>query len=213
MDKIKKIIVFGILPLLVVLLAVWAFCETVGSDSYSYQGYITAIRETEDGTVLTTVSGDKMAEFTIKWYTRKSFNGELKELKEGVCIKLSTTKNSDTNIKKFSAYEGFSMEGKIVFMEDLDSPFILTIHKDLNYYMLYSLISAQDIAYPLQTGTQVKVYYQYPLNASTKTVVVDVIEPTTDILSPLTEKEIAYIDRQGYTVAGQTVEQAGGAAQ
>lgn len=200
-EKLKKIVTFGVLPLLVVLLAVWAFCETSGSDSYSYQGYIIAIRETEEGTVLTTINGDKMAEFTLKWYTRKHFNGELTELKEGVCIKLSTTRNSDTNIKKFSAYEGFSVEGKIVFMENMDSPFILTIDKNLNYYMLYSLISAQDIAYPLQTGTQVKIYYQYPLNASTKTIVADVIEPTTDVLSALTEKEIAYIGRQGYTVA------------
>ncbi len=201
MDKVKKILIFGVLPLLVILLAVWAFCETAGSDSYSYQGYIIAMRETEEGTVLTTINGDKMAEFTLKWYTRKSFNGELTELKEGVCIKLSTTKNSETNIKKFSAYEGFSMEGKIVFMKDLSSPFILTVDKKLNYHMLYSLISSQDITYPMQTGTQVKVYYQYPLNASTETVVVDVIQPLTDVLSELTEEEIAYIGRQGYTVA------------
>lgn len=200
MDKVKKILIFGVLPLLVILLAVWAFCETAGSDSYSYQGYIIAMRETEEGTVLTTINGDKMAEFTLKWYTRKSFNGELTELKEGVCIKLSTTKNSKTNIKKFSAYEGFSMEGKIVFMKDLSSPFILTVDKKLNYHMLYSLISSQDITYPMQTGTQVKVYYQYPLNASTETVVVDVIQPQTDVLSELTEEEIAYIGRQGYTV-------------
>lgn len=201
-DKIKKIVTFGVLPLLVVLLAVWAFCETSGSDSYSYQGYIVAMRESESGTILTTVNGDKMSEFTLKWYTRKHFNGELKELKEGACIKLSTTRNSETNIKQFSAYEGFSMEGKLVFMENLDSPFILSVDNAYNYYMLYSLIPAEDIAYPLQTGTQVKIYYQYPLNASTKTIVVDVIEPMSDISNPLTEKEIAYIGRQGYTVAG-----------
>jgi len=201
MEKFKKIITFGLLPLLIVLLAVWAFSQSSDFDSYSYQGYVTAIRETENGTVITTVSGDKTAEFNLKWYTREKFSGELTELKEGAFIKLSTTQNSDTNIKRFSAYEGFSMEGKIVFMENSDSPFILTIDKDINYYMLYSLIPAQDIAYPLQTGTQVKVYYQYPLNASTKTFVVDAIEPTTDVLSVMTEKEIGFIGRQGYTVA------------
>ena len=202
MSKIKKIVIFGILPLLVVLLAVWAYCETAGSDSYNYQGYIVAMRKSNEGTVLTTVNGDKKAEFTVKWYTRKKFSGELTELTEGAFIKLSTTDDDSTNIKKFSAYNGFSMEGKIVFMENLSSPFILSEDNDYNYYMLYSLISAEDITYPLQTGTQVKVYYQYPINASTETIVVDVIEPTSDILSPLTEKEIAYIGRQGYTVAG-----------
>lgn len=203
MEKLKKIITFGVLPLLVVLLAVWAFLGTSGSDSYNYQGYIIAMRDTDDGTVLTTISGDKKSEFTLKWYTKEKFSGELTELKEGAFIKLSTTKNSDTNIKKFSAFEGFSMEGKIVFMENLSSPFILTIDKKLNYYMLYSLIFAEDMTYPLQTGTQVKIYYQYPLNASTKTFVADVIEPTTDVLSELTEEEIAYIGRMGYTVASK----------
>ncbi len=203
MEKIKKIVIFGVLPLLVVLLAVWAFCETSGSDSYNYQGYIVAMRESDSGKVITTVSGDKKSEFTLKWFTKEKFSGELTELKEGAFIKLSTTRKSDTDIKKFSAFEGFSMEGKIVFMENLDSPFILTIDKKFNYYMLYSLIFAEDISYPLQTGTQVKVYYQYPLNASTKTFVADVIEPTTDVLSELTEEEIAYIGRQGYTVASK----------
>ncbi len=199
--KIKKILWLSILPLMLVLVAVWGYCETAGSDSYDYQGYIIAMRESNEGTVLTTINGDKKGEFTLKWYTRKHFEGELKELKEGVFIKLSTTHKSDTDIKKFSAYEGFSMEGKIVLIENLASPFILSEDNDYNYYMLYSLISAEDIAYPLQTGTQVKVYYQYPLNASTKTIVVDVIEVTTDVLSELTQKEIAYIGRQGYTVA------------
>ena len=203
MEKIKKIVIFGVLPLLVVLLAVWAFCETSGSDSYNYQGYIVAMRESDSGKVITTVSGDKKSEFTLKWFTKEKFSGELTELKEGAFIKLSTTRKSDTDIKKFSAFEGFSMEGKIVFMENLDSPFILTIDKNLNYYMLYSLIFAEDINYTLETGTQVKVYYQYPLNASTKTFVADVIEPTTDVLSELTEAEIAYIGRQGYTVASK----------
>ena len=202
-DKLKKIAIFGVLPLLVVLLAVWAFCETSGSDSYNYQGYIVAMRESNGGTVLTTVSQDGKAEFTVKWYTRKKFNGELTALAEGAYIKLNTTNDDSANIKNFSAYSGFSMEGKIVFMENQSSPFILSEDNAYKYYILYSLIPAEELARPLQPGTQVKVYYQYPINASTKTIVVDVIEPTSDILSPLTEKEIAYIGRQGYTVASK----------
>lgn len=182
--------------LLLVALAVWAFSETAGSESYNYQGYVIDIQ----GNTITTLSGDMESKFTVKWYTKKKFNGELTEISVGDCIKLSTRGNSGS-IQKFSVYEGFSMEGKIVFMENHDNPFILTINKSFNYYMLYSLISAQDITYPLQTGTQVKIYYQYPLNASTKAIVVDVIEPTTDILWELTEDEIAYIGRQGYTIA------------
>ena len=52
-EHIKKIVIFGVLPLLLVLLAVWAFCETAGSDNYNYQGYIVAMRKSEEGTVIT----------------------------------------------------------------------------------------------------------------------------------------------------------------
>ena len=201
METVKKIITFGVLPLLVVLLAVWAFIATAGSGEYSYQGYIVAMRESDDGTVITTLSGDKESEFIVRRNTKKIFSGDLKELKVGAFIKLSTTRNSDTKLKRFSAYEGFSMEGKIVYLEGQETPFILTTDPKLNYQMLYSLISSQDIKYTFQTGTQVKAYYQYPLNASTKTVVVDVIQTTTDILSPLTEEEITFIGRMGYKVA------------
>ena len=198
---IKKITLYGILPLLLILLAVWGYCETTGSDHYNYQGYIVAIRNTDEGTVLTTLSGEKMAEFTVKWYTRQKFSGDLESLQEGAHIKLSTTRYSDINIKKFSAYDGFSMEGKIVFMENLTSPFLLTTNKLTQAYELYSLISPQEINYPLQTGNQVKVYYQYPLNAGNVNVVADVIQPLSDIIQPLTDEEITYITEQGYTVA------------
>lgn len=197
----KKFVVYCILPLLLILLAVWAFCGTAGSDSYSYQGYIMDIRESEDGTVITTLSGDQTSEFTLRWYTRKKFSGELTALEEGAFIKLSTTRTSKTNIKKFSAYNGFSMEGKIVFVEDADSPFLLTVSQLTGSYYLYSLIPSQEIASPLQTGSQVKVYYQYPLNAGNVTVVADAVQPLTDVLSPLTEEELAHIELLRYTVA------------
>ena len=182
--------------------AIWGYCQWAGVDNYNYQGYITAIRETKEGTVLSTLSGDKAAEFTLKWYTRKVYNGELKKLKEGAYIKLITTKNSDVNVRKFSAFDAFSSEGKIIFMEDHDTPFILTLENTFKYYKLYSLISAQDIVYPLETGTQVKIYYQYPLSQAATAIVVDVIQLSSDTLNPLTQDELAYIGRQGYTVAG-----------
>lgn len=203
MKTAKKIVTFGILPLLVVLLAVWAFLSTSGSDSYNYQGYIIAMRDTDNGTVITTLSEDKQLEFVVKRTTKKIFNGSLTELKEGAFIKLSTTDTDSANIKRFTAYEAYSMEGKIVLIEGQNIPFLLTINPKLNYNQLYGLISSQDIPYAPKTGAQVKVYYQYPLNAGTEKFVVDVIQPTTEILSPLTKEEIEYISRMGYTVASE----------
>lgn len=199
--NMKRILLWGVLPLALLFLIIWGYCQWAAADNYNYQGYITAIRETKEGTVITTLNGDKEAEFTLKWYTRKIYNGELKELKEGAFIKIITTRNSDVNVRKCSAFEAFSSEGKIVFMEGHETPFILTLEKTFKYYKLYSLISAQDIDYSLKTGTQVKIYYQYPLNQATTTVVVDVIQPTSDILSSLTDEELTFIERMKYTVA------------
>ena len=199
----KKIVLYVILPLLLLLLIVWAWCETAGSDSYNYQGYIVGMRDSEDGTVITTICGDKTAEFTLKWYTQKKFSGELTALNEGAFIKLSTTRNSNSNVKKFSAYNGFSMEGKIVFVEEVNSPFLLTTSQLTGSRYLYSLVSSQETSYPLQTGTQVKVYHQYPLNPGNATVVVDALQPLSDILSELTEEELAYMEQLRYTVAGK----------
>ena len=201
--NIKRILLWGVLPLALLFFITWGYCQWAGADNYNYQGYVTAIRKAEDGTVITILNGEDTAEFTLKWYTRKTFSGELKELKEGAFIKIITTKSSDTTVRKFSAFEAFSTEGKIVFLEGHDTPFILTLEKTFKYYKLYSLISAQDIDYPLETGTQVKIYYQYPLNQSTTTVVVDVIQPTSDILSPLTQEELTFIQRMNYTVASK----------
>ncbi len=197
---IKKIVLFGILPLLIILLAVWGYCETAHSDSYDYQGYITAIRNTSDGTVITTISGETTSEFTLQRYTREKFNGELTSLQEGAHIKLSTTRHS-TNIKKFSAYTGFSLEGKIVFMDNLESPFLLTRDEVTQVYRLHCLITHYDVTLPLTSGSQVRIYYQYPIGINSPSVVVDVIEQTSDLLDLPTDEEIAYITERGYTLA------------
>lgn len=201
MNKYKKIALCSILVIGALLLLVWACLETDSSDNYQYEGYILAIQETDAGTVLTTLRGDTQSEFTVKWYTKEKYNGEIQQLREGDCIKLSTTRRSDTNIKKFSAYSGFSMEGKIVYMEGLASPFLLTTSANTKAYRLYGLISSQASASAPQAGTQVKVYYQYPLNAATVSIVVDIIQPISDTATPLTEAEIAYITSQDYTVS------------
>jgi hypothetical protein len=201
--KVKKILWIVGLVLALALIGVWIYFGTASPDKYSYEGYIVATRKSGGDTVITTISGDTKNEFTLKWYTKKNFSGTLNELKEGAFIKLNTTGKGSSNIRNFSAYEGFSMEGKVVYFEGKAEPYILTIGKTVKYYMLYAMIPSQDVDYQLETGTQIKAYYQYPLNASTEKVVVDVIEKTSDILSPLTEEEIAYIGRMGFKVAGK----------
>jgi len=201
MKKFKKFLPCVILLIAIIGVLVWACFQTEGSESYNYEGYIVGIRETEEGTVLTTLSGNTQSEFVVKGHTKERYNGEVTELRVGDCIKLSTTKRSDRVIKRFSVYSGFAMEGKIVNAEGHDTPFLLTTMATTKYYRLYSLIAAQDSVSTLQTGTQVKVYYQYPLNAATQSVVVDIIQPTSDTPAPLSEEEVSYLTAHGYTVS------------
>lgn len=195
----RKTIVYIIIAILLALLAVWGICETAGSDSYSYQGYILATRVQKGNTIITTISSDGLAEFTVRWYTRQKFNGETAELKVGDFIKLSTTGADSQNMKKFSVYDGYSKEGKLVYMDGLNSPFILATNKLTKAFELYSLISAQDNSKPIGNGIPITIYYQYPLASGNVNIVADVIQPTSDIPIPLTQEEIDFITNAGYT--------------
>ncbi len=201
MKKFKKFLPLLILVVVAVGLLVWSSLQTKGSESYNYTGYIIGINETSEGTVLTTLSGNTQSEFVVKGNTKEKFNGDVQELRVGDCIKLTTKKNSDRDIQRFSVYSGFSMEGKLVNVEGQDTPFLLTPY--YASYRLYSLIPAQELASFPQTGTTVKIYYQYPINAATVSIVTDIIQPTSDIVSPLTEEEASFLTSQGYTPTQQ----------
>ena len=199
MKKFKKFLPLLLLTIAALGLLIWSCLQTEGSESYNYEGYIVGINETKEGTVLTTLNGNTQSEFVVKGNTKEKFNGDLKELRVGDCIKLTTKKNSDRDIQRFSVYSGFSMEGKIVNVEGQDTPFLLTPY--YASYRIYSLIPAQEPASFPKTGTTVKIYYQYPINAATVSIVADIIQPTSDIVSPLTDAEAAYMSNQGYTVS------------
>ena len=199
MKKFKKFLPLVILVIAALGILVWSCLQTEGSESYDYEGYIVGINETKEGTVLTTLQGNTQSEFVVKGNTKEKFNGDVKELRVGDCIKLTTKKNSDRDIQRFSVYSGFSMEGKIVNVDGHDTPFLLIPY--YASYRLYSLIPAQDLATFPQTGATVKIYYQYPINAATVSIVVDIIQPTSDTVSPLTDAEASFIQNQGYTIS------------
>ena len=186
--------------ILLMIVAIWWICGA-GSEDYTCKGYVTQVNKTKTGTVITVLSGEKESEFTIKWYTRKKVNGELKPIEAGNCILLSTTKNSDTNIKKFSAYEGYQMSGKLVYAETLSTPFLLTRNEFTKALRLYSIISAEEDGMPMENGTPITIYYQYPINAGNTTIVVDIVQQTSDTAEAFTEAELTYIATSGYTLA------------
>ena len=203
-EKKKKTLLLIIVAVCVVAIVVWIILSSPREKAYEYEGYVIDIRQSADNAVVTTISASSQSEFIITRKTKKEYKDNATTINIGDCIRLNTTKKSDTEVKEFLAFSAFSMEGKIVNVEGNDTPVFLTINST-NAFRSYRLVPAKDSIPAMATGTTVKIYYQYPLNNGTEQIVADVIQPISDIISPLTEAEIGHIEKiGGYTIAEET---------
>ena len=202
--SIKKILWIAI-GLLLVALAFWFIFATSGSDGYDYQGYVVTVQKSGKDTIITTISGNQLSEFIIKPNTKKEYNDHTAAVQVGDHIQLSTKGNSQ-NLDKFSVYTGYSVEGKLIHAAGLETPLLLVYDTTVKANTLYTLIIDETLLKDnstltsISTGTQVKVYYSYPLLGRNQKIVTHVIQPISDIFEPLTEKEITYITSKGYTL-------------
>ena len=188
--------------LLLVILATWGICETVGSDYYNYAGYIIDVSENQNGeTVLVTLSGNVESEFIVKWYTKKS--APVKQpFRVGDRILLSTTHFSNQNIKKLKIQVGYSSEGKLFYAEGLDTPFVLATARETGEMYLINVITHNDsVLDDAKKGDTVRLYHAFPLSGSAPTVIAEaglVLEQAVG--DAFTAKEIAFVESKGYSV-------------
>lgn len=197
----KKALI-GVGTLLLLLLITWGICETAGSDHYNYKGYVIDIVEENGDTVIVTLSGNVESRFALKWYTREKYKKETKDIEIGDCVMLTTTQHSNTNIKKISVDYGYSVEGKIFYVETLpDRPFLL-INEPLYGTHLFSLIASDESMLDgLQTGDRVRVYYDGPLAAGAVTVQVNGgVYLSEGSIEDFSDAEIDFISQNGYNV-------------
>ena len=197
----NKKVVLGITALCVLLLLVWALLTPPKSDDYAYQGYITDMRKAGSDTIITVISGDGVKEFTVKRNTKQTFNGEITTLSVGNFIRLSTTRNSETDIKRFAAHDGYSMNGKLVRIQEHNTTFILTTDKGTGDFRLFTLVFATSDLTDLSNGSAIKIYYQYPIVSGNYRIAADVITQTDNGSAEFTEEEVAYITSWGYTLS------------
>lgn len=197
MKKFKKFIPLLILVVVALAILVWACNKTEKTVDYDHEGYVIAMKDADEGTILTVLNGDTKSEFVVKQSTKENYNGGITQLQEGDYIKLITTRNSDRDIKEFSAYSAFSTEGTVFYAEGHTTPFLLTPY--YASYRVYSLIFVQEPTSAPQTGTPVKVYYQHPVNAATVNIVTDGILATGET-AELSTEELEYIEKQEYTI-------------
>lgn len=201
MNTSKKILI-GVGVFLLLLLITWGLCETAGSDYYNYKGYVVDIVEENGDTVIVTLSGNVESRFTLKWYSREKYKKETKDIEIGDLVRLTTTQYSNTNIKKISVDYGYSVEGKIFYVETLlDRPFLF-INEPLYGTHLFDLIPPdENMLDGLKTGDRVRVYYEYPFAAGAVTVQVNgLVFISEGSIKDFSDAERNFIADSGYKI-------------
>lgn len=199
--KDKILWIFG--AVFLICLIAWGICDTViGSNYYNYAGYVLEIKENEKNqTVITTVSGDKISEFVLKWHSRKRFEKEEREITVGDYVMLSTTRFSDTDVKKMSIDDGYSTEGKLIYVNEADAPLVLAVNSStgLKYLVSIDYHTYYNNAVNGATGNKVRIYHAYPIHEQSVSVLSNAYSIISED-SELTIEEIAFIESKGYTV-------------
>ena len=206
--KSKILLVFSIVFML--LSIAWCIYDASEPNFYNYEGYIVSIEQNDKKqTVITTISGDKTSEFVLKWYSRKQYEKDVREIAVGDLIKLSTTQQNPTNIKKISVNAGYSTTGKLIYVNELpDTPFILAVHPSLKTYLLVRILYSNQTVFlgskfDGKTGEEICIYHEIPHTAIYDQITViatDAYEKTGNVYLKFTEDEISFIESFGYTV-------------
>lgn len=194
--RVFKQVMIGCAALVAVFILTWCLCTVWGRNYYNYKGYVVDIVEENGDTVIVTLSGNVESCFTLKWYTAKKYEKGDKSIAIGDIIRLSTTHYSDTNIKKLSVKEGYSLEGKIFYVESPvipERPFLF-VNDPLYGTHIFEMFTFDERLFEgMNTGDVVRVYYE--------SADVDAAVRISDgAYEDFTDAEIAYIAGQGYTV-------------
>ncbi len=186
------------LTLLTVLLTA---CGITGTVVYEYKGFIIEIYENARGeTTIVTISGDVESNFVIKENTKVS--GPAKEpFHIGGCIMLNTTAYSDEYVKECKVVPGCVNEGRLVYVEGDDTPFLLQVNNDGNRLFVKLIDDDQNI----QPGTSgmgdvIRVYHQEVIELNDPIALVEgLIYVENGSPADLTDEDVAFIISEGYT--------------
>jgi hypothetical protein len=185
------------LTLLTVLLTA---CGITGTVVYEYKGFIIEIYENARGeTTIVTISGDVESNFVIKENTKVS--GPAKEpFHIGGCIMLNTTAYSDEYVKECKVVPGCVNEGRLVYVEGDDTPFLLQVNNDGNRLFVKLVDDDQNI----QPGTSgmgdvIRVYHQEVIELNDPIALVEgLIYVENGSPADLTDEDVAFIISEGY---------------
>ena len=205
--RVFKQVMIGCAALVAVFTLTWCICTVWGRDYYNYKGYVVDIVEENGDTVIVALSGNVESRFTLKWYSAKKYEKEDKSIAIGDIIRLSTTHYSDTNIKKLSVKEGYSLEGKVFFVSSdiTERPFLFVNDYLYGTYMFDMFSFDEEIFEGLDTGDVVRVYYEFPFASSVISAQIEgAVKLADGSFEDFSEAEKNYISDRGYTIKEPT---------
>ena len=190
---------------LVALSALLASCGGASEIDYKYQGFIIEVYENAKGeTAIVTISGDVESNFVIKDNTKVS--GPAKEpFFIGDYIMLNTMGYSDEYVKECKVVPGRVNEGRLVYVEGDDTPFLLQIHDD-GERLLIKLIDDEQNLHPGTSGMGdvIRVYHQEVIELADPIAHVEgLIYIENGSRADLTDEDVSFIISQGYKLREQ----------
>ena len=190
---------------LIALTAALASCGGTGEIDYEYQGFIIDVYENAKGeTAIVTISGDVESNFVIKDNTKVS--GPAKEpFFIGDYIMLNTTGYSDEYVKECKVVPGRVNEGRLVYVEGDDTPFLLQVNDDGDR-LLIKLIDDEQNLHPGTSGMGdvIRVYHQEVIELDDPIAHVEgLIYVENGNPADLTDEDVSFIISQGYKLREQ----------
>ncbi len=197
--KMKRII--SVLLALVALTALLSACGRVDEIDYEYKGFVIDVYENAKGeTAIVTIYGDVESNFVIKGNTKMIAPAQ-RPIAVGDCIMLNTRRAGDEDVKECKVVPGQVKEGRLVYVEGDDTPFLLTALSD-GRRLIVKLIDEEQNLQPGTSGMGdvIRVYHQDVVDLTDPSVLVEgLIYVENGSPADLTDEDVNFIISQGYT--------------
>lgn len=171
-----------------------------GGNNYEYYGFVIDVYENARGeTVIVTVSDDVESEFVITPNTEISAPVKT-QISVGDYVQLTTTRSSDTDIKKMKVSPGYFTEGRLVYVEGEESPFVLTEMREDGTRLFVRLVDNKGTLPGISgMGDIIKVYHSSQVSLDNPSATVEAITFLKNgTAADISEEDRIFIVSQGY---------------
>ena len=200
-----KKLISAVLALIAVLICATGCSDTAsGGDNYEYEGFVIDVYENARGdTVIVCLSDDVESEYVIKKSTKISAPGET-PIAIGDHVMLSTTSRSDDAVERIKVSLGHSSEGRLIYVEGDESPFLLTGMNDGTRLLIKLVDERGTLPGVSGIGDVIKVYHRAAIERDDPVAKVEAMTFVENgTAADLMDEDIAFIESKGYTVVAE----------